>query len=102
MPGEYVAGWIKRGPTGIIGTNKKDAAATVASLLDDVQNGTLPKPGNASAEQFDQWLAEHANDVVTTQGWRSIDEAERALGQSAGRPRTTIHDTDALLAASRG
>ncbi|CAB4886233.1 MAG: NADP oxidoreductase [Actinobacteria bacterium] len=102
VPGEYVAGWIKRGPTGIIGTNKKDAAATVASLLDDVQNGTLPKPGNASAEQFDQWLAEHANDVVTTQGWRSIDEAERALGQSAGRPRTTIHDTDALLAASRG
>jgi ferredoxin--NADP+ reductase len=98
VPGEYVAGWIKRGPTGIIGTNKKDAVATVGSLLADAADGSLPKPARAGG--IDDLLAERGIQVVSTAGWRSIDAAERALGATRGRDRTTIHDTSDLLAAS--
>ncbi|MCX6433404.1 MAG: NADP oxidoreductase, partial [Actinobacteria bacterium] len=101
VPGEYVAGWIKRGPTGIIGTNKKDAVQTVASLLADAASGTLPTPATPTAEAVDALLAERGVEVVTTAGWRSIDAAERALGATRGRDRTTIHETSALLAAAR-
>jgi ferredoxin--NADP+ reductase len=101
VPGEYVAGWIKRGPTGIIGTNKKDAVQTVASLLADAESGLLPQPAHSTAAAVDALLAARGIEVVTTRGWRAIDAAERALGATRGRDRTTIHDTDSLLAASR-
>ena len=97
LPGEYVAGWIKRGPTGIIGTNKKDAAATVASLLEDAPN--LPVPPQGTIEAFDQFLRECGVDVISTPGWRAIDAAERSLGSAKGRERTTIHERADLLAA---
>ena len=102
VPGEYVAGWIKRGPTGIIGTNKKDATATVASLLSDAAAGGLPAPAEPTAEAMDALLADRGVHVVTTAGWRSVDAAERALGATRGRDRTTIHDRDDLLRAARG
>lgn len=98
IPGEYVAGWIKRGPTGIIGTNKKDAAASVTSLLADA--GTLPQAPHASVEAFDALLDGRGIHVVDTPGWRSIDAAERRLGAERERDRTTIHDRDHLLAAA--
>ena len=98
VPGEYVAGWIKRGPTGIIGTNKKDAAATVVSLLADAASGALPEP--TSPGGVDALLADRGVVVVSTDGWRAIDQAERDLGATRGRDRTTIHDRDALIAAS--
>jgi ferredoxin--NADP+ reductase len=100
--GEYVAGWIKRGPTGIIGTNKKDAVATVASLLADAADGLLASPADPTAASMDALLAERGVEVVSTAGWRSIDAAERALGATRGRDRTSIHDRAALLDASRG
>lgn len=100
IPGEYVAGWIKRGPTGIIGTNKKDAAATVVSLLEDAREGRLPQPSNPGG--IDDLLAQRGVRVVSTAGWRAIDRAERALGATRGRDRTTIQDTGELLEASRG
>jgi ferredoxin/flavodoxin---NADP+ reductase len=100
VPGLYVSGWIKRGPSGIIGTNKKDSVATVASLLADIGNGLLPR----RPHDEDLFSAPHA-DVVSTAGWRRIDVAERALGSTRGRERTTIHGRgDAVAAAqeSRG
>jgi ferredoxin--NADP+ reductase len=97
VPGEYVAGWIKRGPTGIIGTNKKDAGATVASLLADAAAGSLPAPSTPGG--LDALLAARGVTVVTTEGWRAIDQAERDLGAARGRDRTTIHDREALIAA---
>jgi len=99
VPGMYVAGWIKRGPTGIIGTNKKDATATVASLLADAES--LPPAPLGSAAEFDAFLAEHGSAVVSTQGWRAIDDAERRLGAQRGRDRTTIHDRAELLSVAR-
>lgn len=97
VPGLYVAGWIKRGPTGIIGTNKKDAAATVASLLADLE-GVDPCAGDGCADL----LRERGRAAVDRTGWAAIDAAERALGASRGRDRTTIHERDGLLGAAGG
>jgi ferredoxin/flavodoxin---NADP+ reductase len=98
--GVYCAGWIKRGPTGVIGTNKKDATETVELLLEDVASGRLqPKP-EASADAVDALLAERGVRVVEYAGWTAIDEAERAAGEHSGRPRVKLCSWDDLLAAA--
>ncbi len=99
VPGEYVAGWIKRGPTGIIGTNKKCAVGTVASLIEDVSANLLPAAPKGTPEQFDARIADL--ETVDTAGWRCIDKAERALGESAGRARTSLHTAVDMLAAAQ-
>jgi ferredoxin/flavodoxin---NADP+ reductase len=99
-PGVYSAGWIKRGPTGVIGTNKKDATETVELLLEDVAAGRLvPKP-DATAAAVDELLAERGVHVVEYSGWCAIDEVERAAGEKAGRPRVKLCSWDELLAAA--
>ena len=97
-PGVYCAGWIKRGPTGVIGTNKKDAAETVETLLEDAAAGRLePKP---DATAVDALLFERGVDVVEYDGWMAIDEAERTAGEKSGRPRVKLCSWDELLAAA--
>lgn len=92
IPGLYTAGWIKRGPTGIIGTNKKDAVETVKALLEDFTAGRIPqRQGDA-----DLFSAGGFN-IVDTAGWRRIDAAEKALGEKNSRDRTTIHDRDVAM-----
>jgi len=99
-PGVYCAGWIKRGPTGVIGTNKKDAAETVETLLEDAAAGRLePKP-DATAVAVDALLFERGVDVVEYDGWMAIDEAERTAGEKSGRPRVKLCSWDELLAAA--
>jgi ferredoxin--NADP+ reductase len=98
VPGFYVAGWIKRGPTGIIGTNKKDAVATVDSLLADARAGSLPTPQHPGG--LEDALRGQGVSIVSTAGWDAIDAAERALGATRGRDRTTLHDHVDLLAAA--
>ena len=93
--GLYVAGWIKRGPTGIIGTNKKCAVGTVAALLDDLEGGLISP--NDPAPGIDSLLQARGLQTVGTSGWRSIDDQEKARGQSQGRPRVTIHERDELV-----
>ena len=100
VPGVYCAGWIKRGPTGVIGTNKKDATETVELLLEDAAAGRLqPKP-DATAAAVDALLAERGVRVVEYDGWTAIDEAERAAGEKSGRPRVKLCSWDELLAAA--
>jgi ferredoxin--NADP+ reductase len=99
-PGVYSAGWIKRGPTGVIGTNKKDATETVELLLEDAAAGRLePKP-DATVAAVDALLAERGARVVEYAGWCAIDEAERAAGELGGRPRVKLCSWDELLAAA--
>jgi ferredoxin--NADP+ reductase len=100
MPGVYAAGWIKRGPTGVIGTNKKCAQETVALLLDDLASGVLPEPAG-SAEAFAELLRDRHADRIGYDGWQAIDQHERALGEAQGRPRVKLTRTDALLAVAR-
>jgi ferredoxin--NADP+ reductase len=98
IPGLYCAGWIKRGPTGVIGTNKKDATETVELLLEDARAGRLSEP---SAGPIDDLLAERGIDVVSYEGWERIDALERAHGEEQGRPRVKLCSWDELLAAAR-
>ena len=88
LPGVYAAGWIKRGPSGVIGTNKKCAQETTALLLEDFAAGRLPEPSTGA----DQLLTELRTrvDVVDYSGWEAIDAHERALGEPTGRPRVKL------------
>jgi len=97
--GVYVAGWIKRGPSGIIGTNKKDSIATVEALIADVTDGRANHP--TKPHSVEALLAERGVATVDVSGWRKIDAAERALGASKGRERTTIHERSDLLDAAQ-
>jgi ferredoxin--NADP+ reductase len=101
--GEYVVGWIKRGPSGVIGTNKKDAADTIARIVEDAEAGALGGPVAAGAEYeaVAAWLAERAPDHVTWAGWEAIDAREAALGESSGRPRVKLVRVAELVEASR-
>ena len=99
-PGVYVAGWIKRGPTGVIGTNKKDATETVEHLLQDAAAGRLAPKSDTSAAAVDALLDERVVRVVEYAGWTAIDEAERAAGEKGGRPRVKLCSWDELLAAA--
>lgn len=94
VPGQYTAGWIKRGPSGIIGTNKKDAAATVAALLDDLDD-LSPAPERGGLRDY---LADAGHPVVETDGWRRISAAECEQGRASHRDRVTISDRSELLA----
>jgi ferredoxin--NADP+ reductase len=102
--GEYVVGWIKRGPSGVIGTNKKDAADTVARILEDRDAGALvpPAPALGDPDEVERWLAERVPDHVTWAGWEAIDAHEAALGEPAGRPRVKLVRIEELIAAGRG
>jgi len=97
-PGLYAAGWIKRGPSGVIGTNKKDASETVARLLEDARAGLLP---TGSGDDLEALLEERGVEHVVYAGWQSIDEAERSAGEPHGRPRVKLCTWDELLAAAR-
>ena len=94
---EYVTGWIKRGPTGIIGTNKKDSIETVNQLLADLESGQLRRHNRDGSGDIHDWLSDRQPDLVTEQGWQLIDAAERTAGEAHGRPRVKLCRTDALL-----
>jgi ferredoxin--NADP+ reductase len=100
VPGVYVAGWIKRGPTGVIGTNKKDAVETVRLLLEDEQAGRLERRPGATAEAVEALLAERGASPVLYDGWTSIDRVEKAAGEPHGRPRAKLVTWDELLEAA--
>ena len=98
-PGLYCAGWIKRGPSGVIGTNKKDATETVELLLEDARAGRLPpRDPEGSLEEL---LAGRGVEAVLYAGWEAIDAAEQALGEPQGRPRVKLGTWEELLAAAQ-
>jgi len=101
LPGVYAVGWIKRGPTGILGTNKRDAEETVNCLVDDLGSGALKPPPKPGRGQIDALLAERAPDLVTVEGWRAIDGYELERGRGEERPRVKLTSRDELLAAAR-
>ncbi len=101
IPGEYVVGWIKRGPSGVIGTNKRDAQETVDHLVEDLHEGRLPEPaGDGSQEAVEAFLTERRPDHVSYQGWELIDAVEKAAGEPLGRPRVKLTRMDEMLDAA--
>jgi len=100
LAGVYAVGWIKRGPTGILGTNKRDAEETVTRLAEDLAAGALPAPPNPDPEQVDALLAERKPDLVTMEGWRAIDAHELGRGREKRRPRVKLASREELLATA--
>ena len=97
VPREYVVGWVKRGPTGVIGTNKSDATKTVRNLLDDLE----ADPGSEPSIDLRAILQGRGVPVTDLDDWRAIDAAEVALGETRGRTRTKLETWQGMLACCR-
>ena len=100
--GEYVVGWVKRGPSGVIGTNKKDATDTVARILEDREAGKLNAPKDADPAACEQFLSQQCPELVTWEGWRAIDVHETGLGEPQGRPRVKLVRTGEMVDIASG
>jgi ferredoxin/flavodoxin---NADP+ reductase len=99
--GEYAVGWIKRGPTGIIGTNKRDAQETVDTLLADLDAGRLGSPADADRDSLEALIADRQPDAVSYAGWLAVDRAERQAGEPCGRPRIKLCSFEELLETAK-
>ncbi|MFE3053695.1 FAD-dependent oxidoreductase [Nocardia sp. NPDC059239] len=101
VAGVYVSGWIKRGPRGVIGSNRMDSQETVDQLIEDFTQGKLaaPQAGRAGLEAL---LSERQPDQIGRDGWKAIDAAEKTAGKSAGRPRVKFTSVENLLKAAKG
>jgi ferredoxin--NADP+ reductase len=100
VPGEYVTGWIRRGPTGVIGTNKHDAVETAASVLADLP--TLPPPAHPEADDLAALLDAHGVRPVDWAAWLRLDAEEIRLGAARGAERVKVADLQEMLAAVHG
>ena len=99
LVGEYAAGWIKRGPSGVIGTNKPDALETVTAMLEDARAGLTWQPSSASPEAVTSVFADRCVDFTTFQDWCAIDAIELAEGERCGRPRVKCGSRDEMWRA---
>ena len=100
LRGHYATGWIKRGPSGVIGTNKKDSQETVTSLLEDMEAGRLPERDDTDPAAIESLLRERRPELVTFEGWRAIDAAEQERGRSQGRPRVKFCRVEEMVEAA--
>jgi ferredoxin--NADP+ reductase len=100
LPGVYAVGWIKRGPTGILGTNKRDAEETVTCLAEDIASGALPLRELPDRDEIDALLRARNKELVTADEWRAIDAHERERGSEQERPRVKLASRDELLSAA--
>lgn len=103
---EYVVGWIKRGPTGVIGTNKSDSQETVDTLIADLAGletqGALAEFPDDHADRLTDWLTERQPKVITSEHWDVIDQFERSAGEPHGRPRVKLPNLARLLHIGHG
>ncbi len=101
VPGLYVNGWIKRGPSGLIGASRRDARETVRSLLADAEAGVLGGARTLTPDGLDALLAAEGVEVVDLTGWGRLDAHEAGAGAHVGRSRVKVVDHDAMVAAAR-
>ena len=97
--GEYTAGWIKRGPTGVIGTNKPDAAETVECMFEDLALGTVAEPAHPETAAAEALVRQRQPRVISYADWLKLDEIEVARGRAQGRPRVKLTSVEEMLAA---
>ena len=99
LVGEYTGGWIKRGPTGVIGTNKPDAAETVACMVEDLAQGLTLHPAAPSAEAAERLIRERQPRFFSFQDWLRLNELEVGRGRAMGRPRVKFTRVEEMLQA---
>ncbi len=97
--GEYAAGWIKRGPTGVIGTNKPDAAETVECMFEDLARGAVLEPTRPEAAAAEALVRQRQPNYVSYTDWLKLNEIEVARGRAQGRPRVKLTSVEEMLAA---
>lgn len=101
LPGVYVAGWIKRGPSGVIGTNKACAMESVQALVEDLEAGRLPEPALPGTSDVDALLRERGADPFLTHEWFGLDKHELEMGEAQGRPRVKVVDVAEMIEHGR-
>jgi ferredoxin--NADP+ reductase len=100
--GEYVVGWIKRGPSGVIGTNKKDSQDTVDTVLADLSGAQLREVADDHDEVLVRWLLERQPRLITDDHWQAINAHEQSRGEPHGRPRNKVVSVAELLRIAHG
>ncbi|HTO11098.1 MAG TPA: FAD-dependent oxidoreductase [Candidatus Binatia bacterium] len=99
LAGEYAAGWIKRGPTGVIGTNKPDALETVTAMLEDAAAGRTLQPAEPDRAAAERLLRQRQPRVIGYPDWLRLNALEVEAGRARGRPRVKLTRVDEMLAA---
>jgi ferredoxin--NADP+ reductase len=101
VPGEYVVGWAKRGPSGVIGTNKPDSVATVQRMVEDLAE--LPGIDDARRDptQIENLLSERNIKYADYEGWKALDEYEVSSGNEQGRPRVKLTRVPEMMKVCR-
>ena len=97
--GEYTTGWIKRGPSGIIGTNKPDAVETVSLMLEDMQAGQIHQPDCPEPADAEAFIRQRQPNYFSYQDWQTLDRLEQEAGAALGRPRVKFTTIEEMLAA---
>ena len=100
VTGLYTAGWIKRGPSGVIGTNKPDSAETVELMLEDARDGKVLSPTHAGVAEAEDYVRDHQPRFVSYADWQKLDAYEVAQGKAENRPRVKLTDVAAMLKAA--
>ncbi|MEC8299797.1 MAG: FAD-dependent oxidoreductase [Pseudomonadota bacterium] len=100
--GLYTAGWIKRGPSGVIGTNKTCAQETVARMIEDIGTGKVNIPEDPSIRGVEDLINGIDSAVVTYPEWQNIDRSELQRGEAQGRPRVKYTDVDEMISVAKG
>ncbi|MEB3048986.1 FAD-dependent oxidoreductase [Mycolicibacter sp. MYC123] len=98
---QYVVGWIKRGPSGVIGSNKSDSQATIDTLAADLAARDLPDVGSDYEAQLQAWLLSRQPELITDEHWQRIDDHERSAGEPHGRPRVKLASVAEMLRIGR-
>ena len=98
VTGLYTAGWIKRGPTGVIGTNKTCAQETVNMMVEDLQAGNILNPEKPAVSEAAALISERVPDSISYADWQKIDEVELSRGEAEGRPRVKFTSVAEVLA----
>lgn len=99
VPGLYTAGWIKRGSTGVIGTNKQDSAETVECIIEDVRSGNIIEPKKGDGDKLERLIMKVQPDYVTYEDWLRLNELEVERGKAEGRPRIKYTSVREMLEA---
>ena len=97
--GEYCSGWIKRGPTGVIGTNKPDSVETVNCMLEDLAHGSILRPSEPEVSKTEQLVRERQPNYFSFADWLRLDAIEVKNGRAQGRPRDKFTRVEDMLAA---
>ena len=101
VTGLYTAGWIKRGPSGVIGTNKTCAQETVALMVEDLESGKVNVPEDPSIRGAEALINEKEVAVVTYPEWQNIDRSELQRGEAEGRPRVKYTDVNEMIGVAK-